>query len=303
MIFSELYSVYFGTVARLLDKAIDGKLSREEAEHIIQEHAFSESALTILPALREEKWQLLDSEFSTPLKHSPHTPLTLLEKRWLKALLMDPRVRLFDLSIEGLEDVEPLFTPEDYVVYDHYQDGDPYESAAYRNNVRTVLKALHGKYPLEIEMLNRNRKLVRMYVMPHKLEYSPKDDKFRLLTSDHRYTSTVNMARILDCRRYYGSKLSTEQPEPDEPRVATMLLTDQRNALERVMLHFAHFQKQAERIDDTHYRIRIHYDRNDETEMVIRILTFGSNLLVEEPQSLVNTIKKRLQMQKSCGLR
>ena len=303
MIFSELYSAYYKTVACILHKAIDGSLSREEAERIIQENAFSESTLTILPSLREEKWQLLDSKFSTPLKHAPTIPLTSLEQRWLKALLLDPRVRLFDLKIDGLEEIEPLFTPDDYVIYDRYQDGDPYQSAAYRNNFHAVLKALRGKYPLEIEMMNRNDKLVRMYVMPHKLEYSPKDDKFRLITSDQRYTSTINMARILDCRRYYGSKLSDELPEPDEPRVVTMLLTDQRNSLERVMLHFAHFQKQSERIDDLHYRIRIHYDRNDETEMVIRILSFGSNLLVEEPSSLVNTIKNRLQMQKSCGLR
>ena len=69
------------------------------------------------------------------------------------------------------------------------------------------------------------------------------------------------------------------------------------------MLHFAHFEKRAERIDDTRYRLHINYDRDDETEMVIRILSFGPFVKVEQPQKFVELIKDRLRKQRNCGLK
>lgn len=41
-------------------------------------------------------------------------------------------------------------------------------------------------------------------------------------------------------------------------------LTNERRALERVLLHFAHFEKKAEKLDETHYRVIVYYDRKDE---------------------------------------
>ena len=67
------------------------------------------------------------------------------------------------------------------------------------------------------------------------------------------------------------------------------------------MMHFAHFEKEAERLSDNHYRIKIHYNREDETELVIRVLSFGPLIKVIEPESFINLIKERLILQKSCG--
>ena len=50
------------------------------------------------------------------------------------------------------------------------------------------------------------------------------------------------------------------------------------------------------------YATSIDYDKNDETEIVIRILSFGQMEKVVEPNSFVDLIKDRLLKQKSCGL-
>lgn len=42
-------------------------------------------------------------------------------------------------------------------------------------------------------------------------------------------------------------------------RILVLELTDERNALKRVMLHFSHLEKETERLDDTHYRITLFY--------------------------------------------
>ena len=66
-------------------------------------------------------------------------------------------------------------------------------------------------------------------------------------------------------------------------------------------MHFAHFEKQAEKLEENRYRVTITYDKNDETEIVIRILSFGPMVKVTMPQSFVDLIKERLISQKSCG--
>ena len=44
-------------------------------------------------------------------------------------------------------------------------------------------------------------------------------------------------------------------------------------------------------------------DRFDETEIVIRVLSFGPYVKVLEPESFANLIKERLISQKSCELK
>ena len=127
MIFSELYSAYYNTVAAIISDIIDGEHSEKELQKIVAERAFGESLLTIMPSLKNEKWQLVHPDMTTSLEHKPTMPLTTLQKRWLKAISLDPRVRLFGVEFPNLDDVEPLFTPADYCVYDKYGDGDPFE--------------------------------------------------------------------------------------------------------------------------------------------------------------------------------
>lgn len=51
------------------------------------------------------------------------------------------------------------------------------------------------------------------------------------------------------------------------------------------MLHFAHFAKEAEGISRHRYRIKIRYNKNDEIELVIRVLSFGPLIKITEPES------------------
>ena len=313
MIFSELYSAYYNTVAAIISKIIDGENSEKELQKVVSKYAFSESLLTIMPSLKNGKWQLVTSDMTTKLEHKPTMPLTKLQKQWLKAISLDPRVKLFDVKFEGLDDVEPLFTKEDYCVFDKYADGDPYEDASYIEWFRIILDAVRNKIPLLIEMKDRKGKKMRMSVMPDYLEYSEKDDKFRLFVSGCRYVNTVNLGRITKCEKisaenneyknFYDAKF-TAQPHKNAPsRILTLEVTDNRNALERVLMHFAHFEKQAEKIDEKHYIVKIKYRLDDETEMVIRVLSFGPNVKVLAPNHFINLIKERLKKQRSCGLK
>ena len=301
MIFSELYGAYYNTVAKILKSAVARPLQKNEINRIISEEAFGESILNIVPAIEEERWQLIFKDGTTPLKNPPSMPLTTLQKRWLKAISLDPRIRLFSDSLPDFPDVEPLFTKDDYCIFDSYADGDPYEDEKYIKNFRIVLDAVRNRYPLKVNMTNRNGGISYVVIMPEYLEYSEKDDKFRLISSGNRYGKTVNLGRIVSCKpcnKPFDGSQNKERIERTE--TVEFELIDKRNALERVLLHFAHFEKEAERLDGDRYLVRITYNKDDETELVIRILSFGPMIKVVSPQSFVNLIKERLINQKSC---
>ena len=297
MIFSEIYGSYFKAVSAILAKAVDGALTERELTRTVLANAFGESLITIPAKLTDGSWPLITKDYGTPLRHKPHMPLTTLEKQWLKALLLDPRVRLFDPSEEGLEDVEPLFTPGQFVYFDRYADGDDFTDPAYIAHFRLILQAMHEKRKLRVRFHGHRGTRQSYLCIPYKLEYSSKDDKFRLLTGYKGWPLTVNLSRI-DSVQLLDPWDESEYRLPQE-REATLVmeLLDIRNALERTMLHFSDLEKETERIGDRRYRITLRYLQGDETEILIRILSFGPVLKVIEPEGMVAQIRERLAKQ------
>lgn len=301
MIFNEIYSAYYNAVAKIITAVINGGGDEKSLEKIVSENAFGESMLSIVPSLKSGKWQLLHSDLTTPLKHTPTMPLTLLQKQWLKAISLDPRIRLFDVRLDGLEDVEPLFTAEDYYIYDKYGDGDPYDDENYIENFKIILQAIKTGRDIKIEMVNRKGNTIYSRCIPERIEYSEKDDKFRLVTSGCRFIKTVNIAKITKCRFYDGDTVLHSEPSSVEYETITLKISEERNTLERSMLHFAHFEKRAERVDD-HYLLHIKFDRDDESEMVIRVLSFGPTVEVLSSEHFRQLIINKLKNQKICDI-
>ena len=302
MIFSELYSAYYNAIADILSGIIDGERDEKELQKAVIDRAFGESVLTIMPSLKSEKWQLVRPDMTTTIEHKPTMPLTTIQKQWLKAISLDPRIKLFGVELEGLDDIEPLFTSEDYHIYDKYSDGDPYEDEEYIKKFRVILEAIRNGTQIKFEMTNRFGKPMFVRCHPKRIEYSEKDDKFRVVTAGWHAVSTVNIAKMRSCVHYTGPKALTGEEREVEYDTMTLKVLDERNALERVMLHFAHFEKQAEKLDRKHYLLKIKYAIADETEMVIRILSFGPLVEVIGSEKFRNLVIEKLKKQKNCGL-
>lgn len=299
MLFSEIYSVYYNTVAKILTAINEGS-TEKDLQTIVSENAFADSVLTILPSLKSGKWALCKKELSPILEHNPTMPLTIIQKRWLKAISLDKRIKLFDIEFPELDNIKPLFTQDDYKIFDKYDDGDNYDDEKYIRNFRVIKEAIKNSKPVKIVMNNRIGNRITLKFYPLMFEYSQKDDKFRIVASGARF-KRFNLGRIITAQ-ICGDFVKKQEPIEEHIHELTLLITDERNAMERAMLHFAHFEKQAERIDDTHYSLNIKYYENDETEMVIRVLSFGPFVKVIEPERFQNLIKERLISQKSCEL-
>lgn len=307
MLFSEVYGTYYNTMAKILEKALNEQLTADGLYSCIMENAYSESVVPITDAIEKERWQFLKfnrekNQLSPVVKNNPEMPLTNLQLQYLKALLHDKRIRLFDLDFDYFEkqlaDVEPLWQPGDYEVFDKYDDGDDFEDASYKKRFRMILDAKQNNLTLDFTLRNRHGKEFKVTGIPEKIEYSEKDDKFRVMLVGRSETHTINLGRIVSLRfaENIARKNCTESRHTDIDTII-LELTDERNALERVSMHFANLKKRTTKIAENKYRMELEFNRDDETEMVIRLLQFGPVLTVLEPNYIVGEIMKRLGMQ------
>ena len=306
-VFSEVYGTYYNIVAKILGQAVSGGLTLEQLKRIVYKEGYEESALELLPALEDESWLLLTKDFKTPLKHKPTMPLTLLQKRWLKALLLDERVRLFFTDAElaeeekALQEVEPLYRPEQFVFFDRFVDGDDYKNTRYRENFQQIMQAIKQRVAIDASYrTNKDNVIVWTNLVPMDLEYSAKDDKFRLQGMAGARHVTLNLGKIITVE--LGEPLEKEPPQHAVPQEKLVLeLVDERHTMMRALMHFSDLAKETEKLDDTHYLLTVFYDKSDETEMVYRVLSFGPTMKVKEPEGFVELVKERLTEQMKVG--
>lgn len=306
MLFSEIYSAYYNTVAAIIERSQKGTLDPDSLYAIVKESAFPESVLAIGSALENEKWPLIKKDYTTNIQNVPTMPLTLLQKQWLKAIVADKRFRLFvspdalDRLEKDLQEVESLWTEKDFFLYDKYEDGDPYDDAQYAKNFKVILQAIHQNKIVDIEYADRFGKAKRFAFAPYKIEYSQKDDKFRIFSKAKDRQTILNMARISQCAIAEVSETDGIQDgdfAANNRASVTLEIYDDRKAMERAMLAFAHFEKTAVQLDKDTYRLTLNYDSFDETELVVRVLSFGPMVKVIEPQKFVNLVKERIEKQ------
>ena len=305
-IFHEIHSAYFRIIEKLLTKAAEAPVSKNDLEALITEDGFGETKLS--PSLKFKnldinggKWPLLKDGKSI-LKHKPPTLFTDPERRFLKSCLVDPRVTLF-LSEEtyaklsdALSDISPLWTSEDIVYYDRYNDGDPFTDENYRARFRTLLAAMREKKKVHISYCSRNDGNQKEYTGSLlSLEYSPKNDVFRFRFYVNTSPMTILVSGVLEAS--VTDEPAEEVTDKPETKTVVVELIDERNNLDRAMRSFSDLKKETEKLGDNRYRITLYYEIADEAEILIRILSFGSFLRVLSPDDLREKWEDRIWKQ------
>lgn len=314
-LFSEIHNCYYQVLRHLLCSQ-DAVTIQGMSERIRRE-GFEESLLAIIPKIESGTWQLFERKgeyFLSKISKAFLTPLTTLEKRYLKALLADPRIGLFlrqeqQETMEAmLSDVSPLWRPDQFYYYDRFADGDPYTDESYRNNFRTLLAAQKNRQYVDLDYTSPRGTRVHHYYVPARLEYSVKNDKFRVLALERTRHNNVKL-EILNIARIEHVKLTDQTLSADVDVNAViqnsyykeplrMRIVNKRNALERAMLHFANYEKNTVKIDEDTYECLIYYNQSMETELLIEVLSFGPMLTVLGNDRFLNSLKQRLQRQR-----
>lgn len=312
-IFHEIYGAYYNAVWHILNKIADDymEISQKDLNDIIFEYSNKLIANGVWGDTEKHIEDIMKGineayNFDIMFKH-PEMPLSTMQKRWLKAVLSDRRIKLFGIEEpEWLADIEPLFMPEHFYYFDQDLDGDDYSDKNYIGNFRKILKAKKEKYKLKIKYVN-NSGHINYYkcAIPLKLEYSPRNDRFRLFikTEDNEKCRVLNVSQIRE------TELSEEKF--DENSLVMDIETDTlifildnsagKKALSRAMREFSDLKKETEPLENNQYKITLEYYTADEKEIVIRLMQYLPYIEVVEPESIRQSIKEKLRKQLCFG--
>lgn len=314
-IFSEVYNCYFQVIKSLIEKK--SRISKNELDFRIKDGGFEESLFYLFPKLIDGEWGFYEKDgasvFKSRLSTDFYVPLTDLQKSYLKAILTDDKIRLFldDAEIDGinaaLDGAEPLYTSGDFYYYDRFTDKDDYTDPKYRKHFQALIQGIKNREYLDIDYESRTGQRVRHNYLPCRLEYSIKNDRFRLMAVD-RHAMRNPRVETLNLNRITKIIPSGETAErlPDINRAlrhsyykepACVIIKNNRNALERAMLQFANYDKRTRRIDGDTYECLIYYNKRTETELLIEVLSFGPMLKVVGNEDFLGLVKERLSRQ------
>ena len=308
MIFDEVYSLYYNTVTEIINKlARDGVIFESDIEAIAQKNGVNHFKDITEPLILND-WNLSEptkefepkkgSKIKSLISAEISIPLSTIQKRWLKAITLDPRFQLFDIKIQGLEDVEPLFSMENYVVFDKNINGDDYSDPEYQKKFKFCLNAIREKKPVVLGRVKRNGGKSYIICQPTDLEYSEKDDKFRVRVSGSKYVNIINLSSVFSYEYFQDEFINYDCQISNKKQQVTLLVTNTRKTLERLMLHFAHFRTSVQKMNEPdQYKVVIEYDEEDMSEMVIRILRFGSYVEVLAPSEFRKAVVTKLKAQ------
>lgn len=316
-LFSEIYGAYFRIASAVLERET---VTASDLERIVAGEGFRDSVLFIPDKLRpgEGSWGLLEDrgngEWGRVTSNPPVTIVTELQKRWLKAKLSDPKMWLFLTDEElaelsgRLSDIVPLYSREQIRQVDTYSDGDDFTSPDYRRHFRDILTATKEKRIIYILFRTGSGKIQGRLFVPLKIEYSPKNDKFRVYCRNARRcgnsgNTVINIGRVIrtdltdteypsDLRQdEYFSRIRCQEP-------AVIKVSQERSGVERFLMEFSSYEKRTGLDTETgDCTVTLWYDRTDETELLIRLLSFGPVVEILSPPGLRAQAAERVRKQ------
>ncbi|MBP2655557.1 MAG: hypothetical protein H6Q73_3126 [Firmicutes bacterium] len=317
-LFSEIHSRYFYIITEILKAAAVRKLTAQDVASIVARLGFAETSFVLAPPLlnaNQDSYCLLKADASgyVPVPENvPPLTLTALQKRWLKAILNDQRFAMFTDETEYailnslLADIEPLYNNKHLVSVDMANDGDVYTSPEYKSLFRTTLQAIQLGKVLLITYESSKGNRLSAYFAPYKLEFSMKDDKFRLVAVRMRHQQLrslykLNLSRITSLTiMEWNTPLGLDayihtlrMPQPVEIEI-----TNERNGFERIFTQLSNFERISEYNETTGTCImKIYYYEVDEMELLITLLSFGPIIRVLGPASFRQQLVERITNQ------
>ena len=197
---------------------------------------------------------------------------------------------------EALKDVKPLWETDDIKYFDQNKDGDDFDNKNYVILFQTILNAINHKKSIR---LIYGRKNISDIFTPTHLDYSQKDNAFRLFVKELKYP--INLENIKSV------EITEEKPVKGEASTAYKSLkveiyddTSRQYHFNRAIRTFSYFKKTCKKTDkENTYELTVDYDTSDVSEIVIKILMFGPNMKVLEPREVIEKVTSKILRQKN----
>ena len=310
IIFNEVFSAYYTVLREIINsKPMDNK----ELLSFIKSRSSDESSLFLLDNFDKYSFlENLNGKWQSKLEGKLEQPFTNLEKSWLKAIISDPKIKLFADEYEinildsMLGDVDPLFDWSFFHYFDQNSEKIDFSSEEFINKFRLLKKIIEEEKSIILDYTNIWNENYVEEAIPLKIEYSLKSDKFRLLGVRFRNGKkelkayNINQINKIVEIKDYSDKSINRNPYADEycEEPVTVIVHNMRGAVMRFMIEFSTYKKESIFDNETGECITTFYYHTEEKhEIINKILSFGVSVKVISPSTLIEEIKARIRKQ------
>ena len=310
IIFNEVFSTYYTVLREIINsKPMDTK----ELQTFIKARGSDESNLFLLDNFNKLSFlEEINGKWQSKLEGKLEQPFTNLEKSWLKAIISDPKIKLFadEYEINVLDsmlgDVEPLFDWSFFHYFDQNSENIDFTNEEYIYKFRLLKKAIEEEKSVILDYTNIWNENYVEETIPLKIEYSLKSDKFRLLGVRFRKGKkelkayNINQINKIVEIKEYSDKSIDRNPYADEycEEPVTVVVHNMRGAVMRFMIEFSTYKKESTFDNETgECTTTFYYHTEEKHEIINKILSFGVSVKVLSPSAVIEEIKVRIKKQ------
>ncbi|MBI9013234.1 MAG: hypothetical protein JEZ08_13460 [Clostridiales bacterium] len=310
-LYHSIYSRYYEILLYVLRLSHKTPISVQDIREIIQKKGFQETEYELLDKLiskgKDNYGLLNDSElgYIPILKKTPKRMVSLQEYEWLKVALGDERIKLF-LSDELfhklqmiLQDIKPLYDESNLKTVDTFATVGMPADLEVREHIKNVLFAIQNKKALRIHYESKKGNRLNSDFLPLDMRYSLKANKFQVELiglKNHK-----NKRFVLDIEGILTSKVIEYNESVAVKKIGFIKefveieISNIRNGFERCFFQLSMYERES-RFDEETGKcfMKLFYDKNFETEILITLMSFGPAIKVIGPERFKEIFVKRL---------
>ena len=312
-LFDETENKYYEFVSHLLQN--NQKYSKSDINYLIAKYLSGEPDFDVIDTIFADKegeelvFYIEDGKYKPMLGNDFPIRMGTLEQQATSSLLDDEYISNFlsDVTIAKLKEctrkVKTDWSTSQITIKNVFTGGVTEEKREYGPIISLIAKAIKEHRAIVYDNIRKNKFEFRnVSVFPVKIEFSIKNDKFRVSAYEpiqHRFIK-MNLDTM------YNVQLTDEISEEDlEAEYKDFLKINTRtvkldvepidHVIERCFRIFSYYDRKA-RYDkeDGKYRLEISYLKFDEAEIIKDILSLGGYVTVIEPRQLQKEIYRRV---------
>ena len=244
-------------------------------------------------------------------------PLSEYEIRWLKTIIGDEKIRYFLsekeimamrlLLAEMAIDINP-FSMKVVNYYDRYKFS-PKKEWKEGTVLVPILDAIHDSHVVKIKYISGRKNVVSGNYKPILVEYSKRDNCFKGYFLSCRRKEGLKVYNLAQCisvvdtgKPFDAIEVKTYFDDYREQQMDMVEIEfdDKSNIADHVLTEFSPWKKCCEFNSESGvYHLTIYYQKQDGKELALRLLGFGSNIRIIDPDHRLSiVIKSKLRDQR-----
>lgn len=310
-LFNDYKNRYYRCIQNIINQIYNGeKYDKKDIRKILHNAYLEEESILVNELVNKNFFKFEDDIVKLRIDYNIPIRLNDLELAYLKMFVEDDEFNkvLNDEILEklkkNLNDVQSLDYNKFWKRENIDKYGDSLKNNEIRNNILILEEAILNNKYIKYSSKNRNGDIFENKIAyPYKIEYSIKNNKYRLIIFFDNRAIKINIDSItnikileerdvLEKEKIQIQDFIKNRKNIGEPLV--LKIEDNNNTLDRCFNLFSAYDKKYYYDTDNNLILNIYYHNFDEAEIVRDILSLGKSVIVLEPKKIRNKVVERI---------